>query len=299
MQNFWWLPAILLSLLTASYVYINQFIKLKGSQLMIYRGLGAFLLLLPFSALFPLIQNPAFYVLCIAQGIVISYGDNRILNSAKTFGAEITSLIHPFSIAIIFLFWLFLHPQEFFALSQNTSHFILIFLCLIGVSAAIIMICHSKISRKALSFLFLGMLCEVFIDVSNKETTHLGAENIISAIFYYTLITSFVAGSINLFVYLFKRKKLPKLAKKNTAKFICFFMGYAIIHSMLKTYTMYLTSNPAYVAAIVHAYPVWIILANKIYHLKNPQNKIRQINKWQVLLLLICIVGLILMVHED
>lgn len=299
MQNFWWMPAILLSLLTASYVYINQFIKIKGSQLMIYRGLGTFFLLLPFTCFFPTIQNPTFYILCIAQGLVISYGDNRILNSAKTFGAEITSLIHPLSIAIIFLFWLIIHPQEFLKLAQHPYHFSLIFTCLIGISIAIILICHSKISRKAIGFLFFGMLCEVFIDVSNKETTHLGAENILSAIFYYTLITSLVAGTSNLFVYLQKGKKLPKLTNKNSLKFAWFFMFYAIAHSLLKTYTMYLTPNPAYVAAIVHAYPVWIILANKIYNTKQPNKKIKQINKIHLSLLLICMLGLVLMVHED
>lgn len=299
MQNMWWLLAFFLSILTASYVYINQFIKVSGSQLMIYRGLGTACILLPFAFFVPLLNNPAFYILCIVQGCVISYGDNRILNSAKIFGAEITSLIHPLSIAIIFLLWLFLHPHEFAEMVHLPLHFTLIMSCLLGISAAIIMICHSKISRKALSFLFLGMFCEVFIDVSNKETTHLGADNIYAAIFYYTLITSFVAGSLNLFFYVRSGKKLPKIIEKKNFSFMWFFMLYAIMHSMLKTYTMYLTPNPAYVAAIVHAYPVWIMLANNLYSRKNPEYKTTRINKMQLLLLLVSMVGLVLIVHED
>ena len=299
MQNIWWLLAFLLSILTASYIYINQFIKVKGSQLMVYRGLGTSCLLLPFAFFVPLLHNPAFYALCFVQGIVISYGDNRILNSAKVFGAEITSLIHPLSIAIIFLFWLALHPHEFAEMLNMPLHFALVLSCLLGISAAIILICHSKISLKALSFLFLGMFCEVFIDVSNKETTHLGAENVYAAIFYYTLITSFVAGLFNLFFYIKSGKKLPPLMAKKNYSFMWFFVLYAIIHSMLKTYAMYLAPNPAYVAAIVHAYPVWIMLANNLYSLKNQGYKTNRINKAHLFLLLISMVGLVLMVHED
>jgi hypothetical protein len=31
MQNYWWILAIALSLLTSAYVYVNQFVKIKGS----------------------------------------------------------------------------------------------------------------------------------------------------------------------------------------------------------------------------------------------------------------------------
>lgn len=48
MQNYWWILAIALSLLTSAYVYVNQFVKIKGSLLMVYRGLGTAAVLLPF-----------------------------------------------------------------------------------------------------------------------------------------------------------------------------------------------------------------------------------------------------------
>ena len=88
MQNYWWILAIALSLLTSAYVYVNQFVKIKGSLLMVYRGLGTAAVLLPFVFCFAPIHNWAFYALCAAQGLVISLGDNRILNGAKTFGAS-------------------------------------------------------------------------------------------------------------------------------------------------------------------------------------------------------------------
>ena len=174
MQNYWWILAIALSLLTSAYVYVNQFVKIKGSLLMVYRGLGTAAVLLPFVFCFAPIHNWAFYALCAAQGLVISLGDNRILNGAKTFGAQVTSLIHPLSIALIFVFWMLLHPADFAALGREPLHLLLILACLLGTTAALILICRAKASRKALGFLLIGMFCEIFIDVTNKETTLAG-----------------------------------------------------------------------------------------------------------------------------
>lgn len=147
------------------------------------------------------------------------------MNGAKTFGAQVTSLIHPLSIALIFVFWMLLHPADFVALGREPLHLLLILACLLGTTAALILICRAKASRKALGFLLVGMFCEIFIDVTNKETTHLGAENLVSAIYYYTLITSLVAGSVNLAVHLGKGHRLPEFwSRKNLrfAWFLCF-----------------------------------------------------------------------------
>lgn len=300
MQNYWWILAIGLSLLTSAYVYVNQFIKIKGSLLMVYRGLGTAALLLPFAYFFAPIHNWAFYGLCIAQGLVISLGDNRILNGAKTFGAQVTSLIHPLSIALIFLFWILLHPADFAGFIEHPLQLGLILACLMGTTAALIMICQAKANRKALSFLLVGMFCEIFIDVTNKETTHLGAENLLSAIYYYTFITSLVAGGINLFVHLRHGHKLPDFWAGKNLRYAWFFMLFAILHGMLKTYTMYLTPNPAYVAAIVHAYPVWILLFNNIFYRFNHGNNCIKIKPQLIILLLVSIVGLIFLTgHAD
>ncbi len=263
---------------------------------MVYRGLGTAILLLPFCFYFTPIHNPWFYVLCTVQGIVLSLGENRILNSAKAFGAEVTSLIHPISIAIIFVVWVLLHPAELQELSAEPQKFTAIGLCLAGVAVALILISQAKASRKALWFLVAAMSCETFIDITSKETTHLGAENVLSAIFYYTLMTSFIAGTCNV---LFQDKKQFKhIFNRKNLKFAWFFMSFAILHSVLKTYTMYLSPNPAYVAAIVHSYPVWIMLGNNYLFAKEQKGHYIKIKPLYLGLLLISIICLILMVEE-
>ncbi len=280
-----------------AYVSLNQFIRVKGSLLMIYRGLGTALIMLPFVPLFAPIQNWGFYGLCLMQGLVISYGDNRILNSAKAFGAEVTSLIHPLSIAFIFLFWIILHPSEINGFLNHPLHFGLILLCLTGVSTAMIMICRAKANRKALLFLLGGMFCEIFIDITNKESTHLGAENIVSAIFYYTLLTSLVAGLCNLYVYLKNGREFKEIFAGRNMHYSWFFMLFAIVFAGIKTYAMYLTPNPAYVAAIVHSYPVWIMLGNNLYFKLHKIGNYARVNPKFLGLLLISIIGLIFIVE--
>ena len=186
-------------------------------------------------------------------------------------------------------FWILLHPAEIAVFVNSPLHLGLVLACLLGTTAALIFILQAKASRKALSFLALGMFCEIFIDVTNKETTHLGAENLVSAIYYYTFITSLVAGSVNLAVHLRRGHKLLEVFDRKNLRFAWFFMLFAIIHGVLKTYAMYLTPNPAYVAAIVHAYPVWILLFNRFNH----RQDYVKIKPQFILLLLISIVGLI------
>jgi len=295
MTNIWWFFALMLSLLMSGYVCANQIIKIKGSVLMVYRGLGTALVLLPFCFCFSPVTDFYFYLLCVVQGIVLSVGENRILNSAKVFGAEITSLIHPISIVLIFVVWLLLHPYELSSLFANQEQFYTICTCLTGVIISLIFISKAKANRKALWFLFVAMSCETFIDVTNKETTHLGAENIVSAIFYYTLITSFVAGCCNI---LFQDKRqLKNIFDSKNLKYAWFFILFAILHSVLKTYAMYLSPNPAYVAAIVHAYPVWIMLGRNYMFAKYNNSHYIKIKPQYICLLLISITGLILTVE--
>lgn len=75
--------------------------KLKDSLIMIYRGIGTGLILLLFAPLVPYNFSPMFFYLCIFQGFLIAYLDNRLFNAANSFGAEVTSVIQPIIILIL------------------------------------------------------------------------------------------------------------------------------------------------------------------------------------------------------
>ena len=63
MQQYWWLVSIFASFIFAMYIFANQVFKLKGSLVMIYRGIGAAIVLLPFVPLIQGVNNPNFYYL--------------------------------------------------------------------------------------------------------------------------------------------------------------------------------------------------------------------------------------------
>ncbi len=68
---------------------------------MIYRGIGTGLILLLFAPLVSYNFSPMFFYLCIFQGFLIAYLDNRLFNAANSFGAEVTSVIQPIIILIL------------------------------------------------------------------------------------------------------------------------------------------------------------------------------------------------------
>ena len=73
MQQYWWLVSIFASFIFAMYIFANQVFKLNGSLVMIYRGIGAAIVLLPFVPLIQGVDNPNFYYLCLVQGVLIAY----------------------------------------------------------------------------------------------------------------------------------------------------------------------------------------------------------------------------------
>ena len=62
MNNLWWIASFVSSLFTAMYIYSGQVFKMPASLFMLYRGLGAGVLMLPFIPFFPPVQNPYFYL---------------------------------------------------------------------------------------------------------------------------------------------------------------------------------------------------------------------------------------------
>lgn len=297
MQHLWWVVAIFASFIFAMYLFANQVFKLKGSLVMIYRGMGAAVVLLPFVPFVSGVGNPMFYYLCIFQGFLIAYLDNRLFNAASRFGAEITSVIQPISVLFGFVAWFCLVPQQFFDLCQDPLRLIMTVLSIFGIVASVLMFKKNRMSRKAFLYLFPALITVTILDLLGKGLMNIGANNIFGAIFYYSLITSVVAGIVNAFAFFrqgnsFKEVMLPRNL---------LFAGIpvvALILSMyaLKNYSLYLAENPAYVMAIIYSYPIWILLANNVYSHYFSQKIYAKPNKWVIASMVLSIIVLILAV---
>ena len=294
MEKYWFFVALVCSLLNGVFIYTNQIFKLAGPLFMVFRGVGQFLALLPFVMFFSPIENVAFYLLCFAQGCLIAFNDYRLFRSSKAFGAEVTSSLQPLAIGLIFVLWLVVHPADLKAMLQQPLHLALIMLCLCGITFSILKMKKAKSSAQAMRYL-LPCLCLMSInDVINKEAMIHGAEHLVSAIYFYCLITAFVSGSANFILYL-KKHKLNELKAphyKFRAPVIVLLVTLCMIS---KNYAMFLAPNPAYVSAIIFLYPLWIVLGNMLYRHCGGKIACAGVRLSTVSVLLTSVIGLILL----
>lgn len=294
MEKYWFVVAVVCSLLNGCFVYTNQIFKLPGSVFMIFRGLGQFFCLLAFWGLFRPIGEPAFYVLCILQGFIIAFNDYRVFRSTKAFGAEVTSSLQPLSIGLIFVLWLAVNPSDLRAMLARPYYFAAAVLCLSGITFSILKMKTAKASSRAMRYLLPCLFLLSINDVINKEAMAAGASDLFSAIYFYCLITAFISGTANLFVFK-KKHELSELLTRQyifKAVIIVFLVTLCMIS---KNYAMYLAPNPAYVSAVIYLYPLWIILGNTAYRHFFGQIPFASVKLPVVCVLLSSVIGLILL----
>ncbi|MCQ2741517.1 MAG: hypothetical protein MJ210_05335, partial [Alphaproteobacteria bacterium] len=258
MNYLWWLTSIFASVVFAMYIFANQVFKLKGSLVMIYRGIGTALVLLPFAFFITPIDSVVFYILCVFQGLLIAYFDNRLFNASKRYGAEMTGTIQPISVFFGLIMWFIIKPETFMALIESPVRFVLTVAAVIGVILSVLSFKKSRINQLAFLYLLPSMLSVTVIDLVCKILMELGSENVWSAIFYYSLITSFIAGIINAMAFYRGEHSIKEVLLPRNIKCAGISVVTIIVAMyLLKNYSLYLGQNPAYVMAIIYAYPVW------------------------------------------
>ena len=263
MNDLWWIYALTGSFAGALYVYINQILRLNPHVAMIYRGVVFFVLLLSIFPLFTPIQNPLFYLFCIIQGFIISIADTRMFRLSKVFGGEATSLYQPLSIGAVFFLWLLINPRQMLTALSHPLSFAAEIICLLIVSYAMIKLKKAKISKRIIRFLLPLVIVIMVNDVMNKKCMDAGAENIISAIYYYNLITSFVIGGCALFNYQKYKVSHCFFDIKSLLTSIIFLIMITLV-VITKNTAMFYTPNPAYATAILSFAPLWIIGVNQV-----------------------------------
>ena len=295
MADLWWLFAIIASFVFAMFIFSNQVFQLKGSLVMIYRGLGTALVLAPFAFFVPIVEDINFYYFCILQGFVIAYLDNRLFNAAKKYGAEITAIIQPISVLLIFTIWLSITPTQLAELTADTTKLTLTISALLIIAYSVIKLKKSPINKKAFKYLFPALCCVALIDVLGKELMTMGEKNVFAAIFYYSLITSFIAGLSNLIIFLKYKNNVADIF--NPRHIICVAIPIIIlILSMyfFKNYSLFLSTNPAYVMAIIYTYPIWILLSNNILNRFHHNQDYAKPNKSLIAMIICAVIMLIL-----
>lgn len=296
MESYWWGAALACSLVDAAYVYMNQVLKMPGLLIMLYRGFLVSLLMLPLVLITTPIKNEMFYVFCVIQGATIAFNDYRFFRASKAFGAEVSSIIHPLSISVMFLMWLLITPAQVQEFIREPLRFAAISACLGGIIFAIIKLRHAKASHKAFLYLLPCLFTLAVGDIFNKKSMYYGAEDLSSAIIYYSFITGIVCGLCNLFFFVKKKQNFAAVVQKSNLYKGLIVSLTVIILMVFKNLSMYLTPNPAYASAIILLYPLWIMLGNNMYlHFSGRHTNYARVDFRLVIGLLVAIIGLVLL----
>ncbi|MBE6445071.1 MAG: hypothetical protein E7019_03305 [Alphaproteobacteria bacterium] len=295
MENLWWLAALISGMLVGVIIYLNQIFKMPSSLLMSYRGILTALLLLPFCCLFPLPQNPWFWILSSLQGLIVAYCDKKSFVCARVYGGEIVAALRPFAVAFVLVFWWFVSPSQFIEMLDKPIHSILIVLCIVGVMYSLFVNRTGTVSKNAFKDLLPALILYSVIDVNNKYANTIGLDaGLASSVYWYCFMSSLFAGLPNITKFLMHRDwKLIFVPKYMFGGLMM--SGSIIILNAIKNPAMVYAPNPAYISAIMAAYPVWIIAWNCIYYRFKNAEKYHHCNFKAVTILLVSIISLILL----
>ena len=294
MNELWWLWAVFSSILMGAMIYANQIFKMPSSLMMTYRGLVQSLLLLPFFPFFEMPSTPWFWIFGTIQGLMIAYSDKKTFLGSRLYGGEIVASLKPYVIFFIFILWLVIKPVQLFEMLHEPLRSILIVLCLGIIIYSLRAICRGKVSKEAFIMLLPALLVAALVDTNNKYTTTLGASaGLPSAIFYYCWITAFVSGLPNMVKFCCHRDWRLAFAPRYVAGGLTVIFC-SVTSNIFKNTAMFYAANPAYVAAVMSLYPVWIIVWNCYYYRRKTVECYPRCDLKVVGLLLAAVIALIL-----
>lgn len=294
-SELWWLLALLGSCLIGVIIYINEVFKMPSSLLMIYRGCVVSLLLLPFIPFFTLPTDPIFWILSAIQGLLIAYSDKRTFLCSRIYGGEIVGSLRPFSVAMVFVVWWFVSPIQLLEMLKEPVQFCMIVLCMVGITYSLIIANTGKVTKDAFKELLPALILFAVVDINNKYINTLGSVvGIYSSAFCYCFTTGLFAGLPNAITFFRHRDWRLVFAPRYVIGGLLMSLSIITVN-FLKTPAMIYAPNPAYVSAIMAAFPVWIVAWNSIYYRLKGAEEFPHCNFKAVLLLLISIVTLILL----
>ena len=290
----WAVYAFWASLATGMYYLGNQAAKIPPTIFMLYRGAVPALLLLPFVLFFAPVESPYFYAVCLVQGGVISFIDRRNFRPMRTFGAETVSAIHPFSVGLVFVLWLFFNPAQAAELWHKPFRFLAVTAALSVVIYSVSGYRRSRRSRRALIYMLPYLLFCALCDVLNKTAmSFLAPDEMVRGSYYYILLTALVISVINLSFYFGAGGKTDMLFSLRNIKYASL-MPVLVLSMICKNFAMFAAPNPSYVTAALYLYIVWVFVAGAVLRLCGRKTIGGNISFRQALLLTTAVAVLVL-----
>lgn len=101
----WPLLALLFSFCGAVIVGFNHYAKVDGGKLVVLRWLGVAPLAGVSLLLLPWPENPSFYLIALAMGVLLALSDKLLFDAAAKHGGRLTALYIPMKMLLGFVLW--------------------------------------------------------------------------------------------------------------------------------------------------------------------------------------------------
>ena len=264
---FWIVNGLIYGFFTAIYTLFNQHYKLNAYWLGIWRGFGIAIIFLPFCFLFPFPCSVFYWLLLIAQGIMIAVYDSHLFFASAYYGSGPTSRIMALTAIATTIFWWMLSPDSFSILLTDDKIVITIMLLLLGFTVSYWYMIQSPISESLARYMLPAILSLAGMSIVTKEIALRGS-SVWCALAYYLTVSTAVSGLINSFWFIRQQKiglsdfwqKVFDKAHLHAAFYVVLFSAILII---AKTLALRVAPNPGYVTVLLLTAPIFVFAFNK------------------------------------
>ncbi len=257
--------AFLLSLISAAaaagMALVNEWGKVSGIALLIWRGLIPALLLAPMVTLLDAWPTePVFYGLVAASALGGAIVDGLAVVTASRYGGGVVSRLTPVSLWFVLIPWAVVAPETMLPLIEDPLHGLAVVAALGAMIWAAGRLRGSAVDWAALRLFWPAIVAAGIVQVINKLAMD-GAPTFSGAMAYGAFQGALIAaGATGVMVARHGIQSLPVVVSRRVLAAGALFAGAVLIHLLSKNMAMVRINNPTWVSALLLTAPLFVLV---------------------------------------
>lgn len=271
----WVWAALAIGPLMGFFFLLLQKLNIPGRDLIVWRGFGPALAMLPVLGFLQWPSDPVFYISTVVIGLMVSVFDRIMLDSSVIYGAGATSRLLPLSTLGVFLLWFVVDADAWRNLWHTPWLAAAEFACLAVGIGALSRMRHDPISRGAFFYLLPAILLAIVIDIIHRTAVvHMPDVPFIHGMTLYVFIVSGTSGIGGLVARRLKNKRwhFAGLFTRPMLHAAASITGLITVVMMLKGWAMLHTPNPAFVTALNLTSAIWVVVLGRMLGVPDKAN---------------------------
>lgn len=270
MHGSWIALALVAAASLAGFFLVNEIFRVRSLHLLLWMRSIVFVVCLPFLFVFPLPDNPVFYLLMLCSAAIFSASDVAAIGMSGKNGAGSVSRIEPLTVGTTFILWCAISPQTLGDYAASPLRALGIIASLLGCLYFALRLRHCEISRETLRVMTPFILSGAIGITIGKTAMSLVPPP--AGVYYYALLQCGLSA-----LFYGAAMKIPALARRipdfgSTSDLFARRTVLAglcgaiiwLVHTPSKYAAISMVENPAYVTMIGLTAPLWVLLVHKI-----------------------------------